>query len=407
MGASAIRISGLGKRYRLGGPAFSTLRDLVLRRGRNTVQRDVWALRQLDLEVAGGEALAIIGGNGAGKSTLLKLLARITEPSEGRAEIRGRVGAMLEVGTGFHPELSGRDNIRLGGAILGMSAADLALRFDAIVDFAGTERFLDEPIKHWSSGMQARLAFAVAAHVDPEILLVDEVLAVGDAAFQRRCLGRMAQAAGDGRTVLFTSHQLGAVRRLCRRALWLDGGRARMLGPVDEVIEAYLAASSATVDDTGLERANAGCQGRFRWLSAAVEQDGHPARTIANGTPAVLRCRFEVLAPAAGLRVFADLLDDQHELIFRSFHDEHDDRPSCLAAGVWEARLEIPAHLLPDRLHRIHLQATQHNECMFGSGLTWTLDVQRTTPLNRAYAHEPLRGRILPPCRWALSAEGR
>lgn len=406
MGDIAIRTEGLGKRYRIGGPTFSTLRDLLRPRTRAQGSREIWALRNLDLEVRSGEALAIIGGNGAGKSTLLKLLARITEPSQGRAEIRGRVGAMLEVGTGFHPELTGRDNIRLGGAILGLSSQELASRFDAIVAFAGTERFLDEPIKHWSSGMQARLAFAVAAHVDPEILLVDEVLAVGDAEFQRRCLGRMAEAADGGRTVLFTSHQLGAVRRLCRRALWLDGGQTRMLGPVDEVIEAYLASTSATADEIGIERANLGCQDRFRWHSASVEQDGHPVQTLANGAATVVRCRFEVLAPAAGLRIFADVLDDQHELVFRSFHDEHDDRPSCLAAGIWEARLEIPGDVLPDRAHRIHLQATQHNERMFGSGLTWNLEVHRTTTLNRAYAHEPLRGRVLAPCRWTLNQEG-
>lgn len=404
MGVPAITIRGLGKRYRLGGQGYATLRD-ALRWGRPRSGGEVWALRGLDLDIAQGEALAIIGGNGAGKSTMLKLLARITEPSEGRAEVRGRVGAMLEVGTGFHPELSGRDNIRLGSAILGMDAGELARRFDAIVDFAGTARFLDEPLKHWSSGMQARLAFSVAAHVDPEILLVDEVLAVGDAEFQRRCLGRMAEATSGGRTVLFTSHQLGAVRRLCSRALWLDAGQARMLGPVDQVVNAYLAATVATADEAGLDRANLGCQGRFRWLSATIEQDGQPACAIANGASTTLRCRFEILVPAPGLRIFADVLDDQHELVFRAFHDEHEDRPAHLAAGVWSAMLEIPPHVLPDRLHRIHLQATQHNECMFGPGLSWTLEVQRTTPVNRAYPHEPLRGRVLAPGRWDLVQE--
>ena len=237
----AIRVEGLSKRFRLGsrtglgGP----------RRG----DEELWALRDLCFEVAPGEAVGIVGRNGAGKSTLLKILARITAPSAGRAEIRGRVGSLLEVGTGFHPELSGRENVYLNGAILGMKAAEIDARFDAIVAFSGVERFLDTPVKRYSSGMRVRLAFAVAAHLESEILVVDEVLAVGDAEFQRRCLGSMNDAAGSGRTVLFVSHQMSALRSLCSRALWLDGGRLRAAGGADEVIDAYL--------EDGRERARA------------------------------------------------------------------------------------------------------------------------------------------------------
>ncbi len=230
---AAIRVEGLSKRFRLGS-----------RTGLSWLTRprdEIWALREVCFEVAPGEALGIVGRNGAGKSTLLKILARITAPSAGRAAIRGRVGSLLDVGTGFHPELSGRENVFLNGAILGMRKAEIQARFDAIAAFSGVERFLDTPVKRYSSGMRVRLAFAVAAHLEPEILIVDEVLAVGDAEFQRRCLGKMGDVASSGRTVLFVSHNLAALRALCSRALWLEDGRLRRQGPVDAVVDAYLA----------------------------------------------------------------------------------------------------------------------------------------------------------------------
>src|SRR6266550_3052209 len=195
-------------------------------RGRQVVQGDTveefWALRNVSFEVQEGEVLGIIGRNGAGKSTLLKILSRITEPTEGRVTLRGRVASLLEVGTGFHPELSGRENIYLNGALLGMSRSEIRARFDEIVDFADGERFLDTPVKRYSAGMYTRLAFAVAAHLEPEILVVDEVLAVGDAAFQQKCLGKMGDVAKAGRTVLFVSHNMGAISRLCQRCILLD-----------------------------------------------------------------------------------------------------------------------------------------------------------------------------------------
>jgi lipopolysaccharide transport system ATP-binding protein len=244
-----IVVEGLGKRYQVGtqrsvGRTFceaaSEAATTLLRRKREArPSKDFWALRDVSFEVERGEVLGVIGGNGAGKSTLLKLLSRITKPTEGHARLRGRVGSLLEVGTGFHPELSGRENIYLNGAVLGMRKAEIASCFDAIVDFSGVERFLDTPVKRYSSGMYTRLAFAVAAHLEPEILIVDEVLAVGDVAFQQKCLGKMKEVAGEGRTVLFVSHNMGAVQSLTDRCLYLHEGRAVGCGRTSEVLQQY------------------------------------------------------------------------------------------------------------------------------------------------------------------------
>jgi lipopolysaccharide transport system ATP-binding protein len=265
-GDVVIRVDGLGKRYQIGQtldlartfretlvslPRFlghkvkevaSTLRDSG--NDSDTPRGTFWALKDVGFEVKQGEVVGIIGRNGAGKSTLLKILSRITAPTAGRAEIYGRVGSLLEVGTGFHPELTGRENIYLNGAILGMKRAEIARKFDEIVEFAEVTKFLDTPVKRYSSGMQVRLAFAVAAHLDPEILIIDEVLAVGDAEFQKKCLGKMSHVAKGGRTVLFVSHNMQAVKRLCGRAILLGEGKVQAEGNVDEVVDLYLSLNS-------------------------------------------------------------------------------------------------------------------------------------------------------------------
>ncbi|HUF03561.1 MAG TPA: ABC transporter ATP-binding protein [Aridibacter sp.] len=248
-----IKIENIGKQYRIGGPKrepYATLRESIvekasaplraLRRQSDSEDELFWALRHIDLEVEQGEAVGIIGRNGAGKSTLLKILSRITEPTEGRVDLYGRIGSLLEVGTGFHPELTGRENIFLNGAILGMRREEIKRKFDEIVDFAGIEKFLETPVKRYSSGMYVRLAFAVAANLEPEILVVDEVLAVGDAEFQKKCLGKMSDVASHGRTVLFVSHNMAAVKSLCGRTVLLDNGEVTASGGTDEVISAYL-----------------------------------------------------------------------------------------------------------------------------------------------------------------------
>ncbi len=257
MSEPVISVSGLGKQYWIRHAARpDTLRDTIVGAVRNLGARfsgqaghageeEFWALRDVSFEIERGDVIGIVGRNGAGKSTLLKILSRITEPTTGRVRLRGRVASLLEVGTGFHPELSGRENIFLNGAILGMSRAEILAKFDEIVAFAEVERFLDMQVKHYSSGMYVRLAFAVAAHLEPEILIVDEVLAVGDAAFQKKCLGKMGQVARDaGRTVLFVSHNTSALQAICRTGLWLQQGRVMHRGPINECLGAYLSSGA-------------------------------------------------------------------------------------------------------------------------------------------------------------------
>jgi lipopolysaccharide transport system ATP-binding protein len=277
----AIRVEGLGKRYRLGSrEPYGTLREALSRvatapfralRGRSAAPSarvapaELWALRGVGLEVRRGEVLGMVGRNGAGKTTALKILSGITEPTEGYAELRGRVGSLLEVGTGFHPELTGRENIYLSGAIIGMRKREIDRKFDEIVAFAEVGPFVDTPVKRYSSGMYVRLAFAVAAHLDADIMLVDEVLAVGDLRFQRRCLGKMDEVARDGRTVVFITHQMNQIRRLCTRAVWLEGGRVRAVGRAAEIVSAY---------EAGEAEAGGRAAGRC-FLGWELERGGH------------------------------------------------------------------------------------------------------------------------------------
>jgi lipopolysaccharide transport system ATP-binding protein len=413
MGDAAITVEGLGKRYRIGGgERYLALRDrladLVRLRWRSGTAptETFWALQDVSFTVPQGEVVGVIGRNGAGKSTLLKLLSRITEPTAGRAEVRGRVGSLLEVGTGFHPELTGRENIFLNGAIIGMTRAEIRRQFDAIVAFAEVERFLDTPVKHFSSGMYLRLAFAVAAHLDPEILLVDEVLAVGDAAFQRKCLGKMAEVTKAGRTVLFVSHNLGAMRGLCQRALWLEAGGLRADGPAAQVISDYLNAGAETkqlAEQLGSPRLQ---DPLFRWRDVQVLQDGQPVAVVFNGTPVEIRMDYEVLMPTSGLRVFIDVLDENRDLLIRSFHDEHADAVATVPAGRYRSVAEIPANLLANRTYWLHLQATIHNlRPLAGEGILLPLDVQRSSSINRAYPHEPNRAKLQPWINWRTVRE--
>ena len=342
----ALRAEGLGKAYRLGAkPLGRTLRDAAtgwLRRGVQPKTEDFWALQDVSFELRHGQALGIVGRNGAGKSTLLKVLSRITEPTRGRAEIRGQVASLLEVGAGFHPELSGRENIFLNAAILGMSRAETRTRFDAIVAFAEVERFLETPVKHYSSGMYVRLAFAVAAHLEPDVLIVDEALAVGDAAFQKKCLGRMnALAAGEGRSVVFVSHNSKAVLDLCHEALWLEQGRIVARGAPRDVLARYLS-----------EGVSAG-----EWLSAAPADGPFAYRRIAAvgpdrgplqyDEPIMIELDYLITSALPPSRLSILIVNSGGVVVLCSSDTDEDSASTrTLACGSYETRIGLPAKLL-------------------------------------------------------------
>jgi len=334
----AIKIEGLGKRYRFNpavGGHRKTFREAIsglasmpakLMPGRGPDASDskgFWALQDISFEVPRGEVIGVVGGNGAGKSTLLKILSRVTVPTRGRAELSGRIGSMLEVGTGFHQELTGRENVFLSGSILGMSRAEIALRFDRIVEFSGIESFLDTPVKRYSSGMYIRLAFAVAAYLEPEILLVDEVLAVGDSVFQRRCVDRMAELARSGTTLLFVSHNLDLVTRLCSKTALLERGRLVQIGPSTEVVESYirrLLDDSVEEDLSGRPRRGDG-RARFETLSLLNGQ-GRPASAIRldDDLRCVIGIQSTVEARGVSLAIVVKTL--QGAKLFTSWTDE-------------------------------------------------------------------------------------
>lgn len=316
----------VSKRYLLGErlnarESINAAFKRVVRRDRPVVA-DLWSLRDVSFSVADGETLGIVGRNGAGKSTILKILANITPPTAGVSRTRGRVAALLEVGTGFHPDLTGRDNLYLNGTILGMSRRDIATRFDQIVDFSGVERFLDTPVKHYSSGMHLRLAFAVAAHLEPDVLVVDEILAVGDAEFQRKCLGRMAEAGAEGRTLVFVSHDLEALTRLCARSLWLDAGRVEAKGPTNDIVRRYL--NSGFAADSGADSLEIAAGPVTLKSIRIVSNDGVDARRrlIMVGDPFRIDIDLEValevpgldiavlVTTSSGLRLLDELLSD-------------------------------------------------------------------------------------------------
>ncbi len=386
MSEPAISVRGLSKRYNLGAISRHTLADemtyLIHRiRGRNAADhmgqvrnkapsarpygehaKEFWAVKDVSFDVNPGEILGVIGGNGAGKSTLLKILSRITEPTEGEAVINGRVGSLLEVGTGFHPDLTGRENIYLSGTILGMKKAEITKKFDEIVAFSEVEQFLDTPVKRYSSGMFVRLGFAVAAHLDPEILVVDEVLAVGDAAFQKKCLGKMGEVARDGRTILFVSHNMAAIENLCSHGLWLDHGRVKMLGETAPVVEQYLNTSQAMTESVSLrDRTDRRGSGRARIVNFFVTNDTNCRQAVLRpGNTYRFHLECELNSPGPTLQnVFAavDLKDHRNEtvwLVSSAFTHE----AKTLGRGITELVCTAPDFNLAEGTYKATLYLT-------------------------------------------------
>ena len=372
MGDIALRVEDLSKQYRIGSSreAYKTLRDTFtdvvvssfrragkLLHGRSgrapELGETFWALKDVSFEIKRGEVVGIIGYNGAGKSTLLKILSRITEPTEGYADIYGRVGSLLEVGTGFHPELTGRENLYLNGAILGMKRAEITRKFDEIVAFAEIERFIDTPVKHYSSGMYMRLAFAVAAHLEPEILLVDEVLAVGDARFQKKCLNKMQDVGQQGRTVLFVSHNMQAITRLCQRAILLDGGTAVQDGPSHQVVSSYLTSGIRT---TGYRewpdspKAPGGEVARLRSVRTCTE-NGQITDVVDIRCPLFIEMEYDVLRSGYILLPYYDIYNGEGLSIFSTLDVDPEWRQRPRPKGRWISIVEIPGNLLAEGTH--------------------------------------------------------
>jgi lipopolysaccharide transport system ATP-binding protein len=356
---TAIAAEGLSKRYRIGElqRGYGTLRDTIagrLRRRGDQHHDEIWAVRDVSFTVGKGEVLGVIGRNGAGKSTLLRLLTRITTPTEGRAEIHGRVGSLLEVGTGFHPELTGRENVFLNGAILGMKRKEIIRKLPDIIEFSGVERFLDTPVKRYSSGMYVRLAFAVAAHLEPEILLVDEVLAVGDAEFQRRCLGRMEDLGGAGRTVVFVSHNMQAMAQLCDRVILLDGGRIVLDGPSSDVVAYYLQTGhGSSSSQVWPDSSSAPGTELVRLKSVrVVTEDGSLADAVDVREPVGIEIRWTVLRQSKALFPKIKLYDGKGDVAFNAL----DTNPKWLEPappGDYLATAWIPGNLLNEGLTTI------------------------------------------------------
>ena len=366
----AIRVDGLSKLYTIGEiqQPYRTLRDTVtdivakpiraLRRKTAEEQEktSVWALKDIGFEIRKGEVVGVIGRNGAGKSTLLKVLSRITEPTRGYADIYGRVGTLLEVGTGFHPELTGRENIYLNGAILGMKRADIDRQFDDIVAFAEDEKFVDTPVKHYSSGMYLRLAFAVAAHLEPEILLVDEVLAVGDIAFQNKCLGKMGDVARQGRTILFVSHNMGAVRSLCEKGVVLHGGKLAFSGDIGESIETYHKLVATTNDRDGATT------GAPRGLGlSSVSLDSHTGTTIQQGDPVEISTLIHIPREIAGFTLMLVMDDMNQRRVFVLRRDSSDFKRGAWK-GTHKITLKVPPLWLEPGLYSLYFKVMFQGE---------------------------------------------
>jgi lipopolysaccharide transport system ATP-binding protein len=420
MTSLAIDAVGLSKQYRIGQmhSAIDTLRDHLmhglrtLRTGR-TPREHIWALDDVSFQVREGEVLGIIGRNGAGKTTLLRLLSRITEPTRGYADVTGRVGSLLEVGTGFHPELTGRENVFLNGAILGMRRSEIVRKFDEIVEFAGIEQFLDTPVKRYSSGMFVRLAFSVAAHLEPEILIVDEVLAVGDAEFQKRCLGKMESYGQSGRTVLFVSHSMPTIARLCPRLLLLDGGRLIEDGPAEHAIGRYLHGELGdSARRAWLDPETAPGDDWVRLRSARiVDMGGTTSEVLDVAEPIGIEIAFDLLRREA-VFPWIDVVDEGGMLLFSAL-DTNPVWSEAREPGRYVATAWIPEHLLNEGT--LHVTVSVKSGLMgrkpwrhaeVESALTFQVVEREGGPTARGDFPGRIRGPVRPLLRWTSEAVG-
>jgi lipopolysaccharide transport system ATP-binding protein len=419
---TVIRVDHVSKRFRIGlvHQRYQTLSEKItdalsapmrtLRRiqtPKTDAEDTIWALRDISFDVPEGQVLGIIGRNGAGKSTLLKVLARITEPTEGSITIRGRVGALLEVGTGFHPELTGRENIYLNGAILGMKRAEIERKFDEIIAFSEIEKFIDTPVKRYSSGMYLRLAFAVAAHLEPEILVVDEVLAVGDADFQKKCLGKMGDVAQQGRTVLFVSHNMSAVLRLTQESIVLENGRMVLRGPSAEAVDYYLSAGNPKAGERVWEDSEIPSDAApFRPIALRLlDKKGKVVDTVRSTEPFTIEVEYSLSAPLTGLRIGVYLCTTRGEYVFTSFDTDDSgkfEETGSRTAGRYVSRCQVPADLLNNGYYILSINASSYRIRRYfhdEQALTFTVNADGAPGSQWA---EPRLGLVRPRFEWTI-----
>ncbi len=428
----AIRVNDLGKQYRIGTIAtrYPTLRDalsgsvgraVARLRGENKPVTDsedrrignkIWALRHISFEVQQGQVMGIIGRNGAGKSTLLRILSRVTDPTEGIGEVHGRVGSLLEVGTGFHPELTGRENIFLNGAILGMKRVEIDRKFDEIVDFSEVGEFIDTPVKRYTSGMYLRLAFAVAAHLEPEILVVDEVLAVGDAEFQRKCLGKMSDVAQEGRTVLFVSHNMSAILRLTEETMVLDKGQLVMRAPTPNAVDFYMASGYSQAGERIWRPDEVPAEsGPFCPQALYIRNpQGNVADTVRSTETVSVEMHYRLEAPITGLRIGIYLQTARGELAFTSFDTDDPDLFESYRvrqAGDYISRCQLPANLLNEGRYVLGINASSYRiRRYFQDEQALTFNVDATGAPGTQWP-EPRQGLIRPRLVWNIQQVNR
>ena len=422
MPETVIKVENLGKKYHIGHRAsepYSSLRDVITEKTKSIARKisspfkrneaqatseEFWALKDVSFDVKKGEVIGIIGRNGAGKTTLLKLLSRITEPTSGRFKIKGRVASLLEVGTGFHPELTGRENIFLNGAILGMSKAEIKTKFDEIVDFAEIERFLDTPVKRYSSGMYVRLAFAVAAHLEPEILIIDEVLAVGDARFQKKCLGKMKVESTKGRTILFVSHNMTAIQNLCKQAILLDNGQIISKGNTHTIVSSYLEASEPRLkrDETELNKDTGNAL--LKMHSASVYPSDKSASYINIRTPVSIEFDFSTFADNLMLGINIEVYNDQNILAFvGGEYVSKDVNNNCLplSSGRYKCKCIIPADILNDGTYTVNLFfGKDGRDVVYEFDNILTFEVFDSSERRGSTSHHRLPGVFRPFLKW-------
>ncbi|MGQ9833171.1 MAG: ABC transporter ATP-binding protein [Candidatus Villigracilaceae bacterium] len=427
---TAIRVEHLGKRYKIGAAQtrfrYGMLRDVLVdtvstpvrmaksvlgsregQSGRVPANNYIWALDDVSFDLEEGKVLGIVGRNGAGKSTLLKILSRVTEPTRGTVMVRGRVGSLLEVGTGFHPELTGRENIYMNGAILGMKRAEIERKFDEIVAFSEVEQFIDTPVKRYSSGMYLRLAFAVAAHLEPEILVVDEVLAVGDAEFQKKCLGKMGDVAQQGRTVLFVSHNMSAILRLTSETIVLHKGKLIMRGPTQEAVDFYLSSGQAQAGERIWEADEIPASAAPFYPIALRLKDrrGQVVDTVRSVEPVTLEWEYRLSAPLTGLRVGFYLSTMRGEYVMTSFDTDDGDmfeRYSVRQAGHYISRCTLPADFFNEGRYALGVNASSFGVRRYfqdEQALAFNVDASGAPGMQWP---EPRQGMIRPRLDWKI-----